>query len=105
MTTNNKPRRMAPPPEAAADAALPPTKAPGFNASPASPKRATKQDLVLEMLQREGGVPLSAIAAATGWLPHTVRAVLTGLRKKGHNVARSKTDGETCYAVTTARAQ
>ena len=104
MTTTNKLRRMAGPPEAAADVILPPTKMPGFNASPA-PKRTTKQDLVLEMLQREGGVPLSAIVAATSWLPHTVRAVLTGLRKKGHNVARSKTDGETCYAVTAAHMQ
>ena len=104
MTTNNNPRRMARPPEAAADAALPSSEMASFNASPA-PKRATKQDLVLEMLQREGGVPLSAIVAATGWLPHTVRTVLSGLRKKGHNVARSKADGETRYNVVQVQGQ
>ena len=27
---------------------------------------------------------------ATGWLPHTTRAVLTGLRKKGHLIERGK---------------
>ena len=105
MTTNNRLRRMARPPEAAANATRPLTETAVVNASPASPKRASKQDLVLEMLQREGGVTLGAIVAATGWLPHTVRAVLTGLRKKGHNVARSKTGGETCYAVTAAPTQ
>ena len=104
MTTNNKPRRMARRPEAASKTTNSLTDTLGFNASPV-PKRASKQDLVLEMLQREGGAPLSAIVAATSWLPHTVRAVLTGLRKKGHNVARSKSDDETFYFVTAAHSQ
>ena len=99
MTTTTNPRRMARRPEAATDAILPPTESPGTNSSPAAMKRTTKQDLVLELLRREGGAPLSAIVDATGWLPHTARAVLSGLRKKGHNVARSKVDGETRYAV------
>ena len=102
MTTNNKPRRMARPPDAAPKTTNSLTETASVDASPASPKRTTKQALVLEMVQREGGVPLSALVAATGWLPHTVRAALTGLRKKGHNIVRIKTDGETCYAVTAA---
>ena len=97
--TTTKPRRMARPPEAAAASNPAASEAPEAYESPAAPKQATKQDLVLKMLQREGGVPLSAIVDATGWLPHTARAVLSGLRKKGHNVARSKVDGETRYAV------
>ena len=60
-------------------------------------KRVTKQDLVLALLQAEGGASLSAIVEATGWLPHTVRAALTGLRKKGHAIVRTKHEGETRY--------
>jgi hypothetical protein len=30
---------------------------------------------------------------ATGWLPHTTRAALTGLRKRGYVIARERIDG------------
>lgn len=33
-------------------------------------------------------------------LPHTVRAALTGLRKKGHAIVRDKRGEETCYRIT-----
>ncbi len=36
---------------------------------------------------------------ATNWLPHTTRAALTGLRKKGHEIERSKRDDTTCYRI------
>jgi len=39
--------------------------------------------------------------AATGWLPHTTRAALTGLRKKGHAIARDRVEGVTRYAIET----
>ena len=93
MTKTNKPRRMARPPQAPATAPEP------------EPKRTTKQDQVLELLRREGGAPLGAITEATGWLPHTARAALTGLRKKGHEVTRSKVEGETRYSVQSASMQ
>jgi len=38
---------------------------------------------VIEMLSRSGGASLADLIAATGWLPHTTRAALTGLRKRG----------------------
>ena len=75
------------------------------NEAAATQKRSTKQDRVLQLLSREGGAPLSAIIEATGWLPHTARAALTGLRKKGHEVTRSKIEGETRYLVTEAALQ
>jgi hypothetical protein len=46
----------------------------------------TKASQVQAMLQRGDGVTLGDIVAATGWLPHTARAALTGLCKKGHAV-------------------
>ncbi|MHA6724281.1 hypothetical protein [Sphingomonas sp. RS2018] len=32
-------------------------------------------------------------------MPHTTRAALTGLRKKGHAVVRGKRGDQTCYSV------
>jgi hypothetical protein len=54
---------------------------------------------VLALLSRPDGATLPELIAATGWLPHTTRAALTGIRKKGHHVARTKRDGATCYRV------
>ncbi len=70
----------------------------------AAETRPTKQGLVLDLLRRQGGVPLSAIVEATGWLPHTARAFLTGLRKKGHAIERIKVEGATRYTILRAPA-
>ena len=51
-----------------------------------SPPTGSKQALVIEMLSREDGASLDALIKATGWLPHTTRAALTGLRKKGYAI-------------------
>lgn len=72
-----------------------PLAAAAANAAP----RTTKSALVLELLGREGGATLAELVAATGWLPHTTRAALTGLRKKGHALEKTKRDGVTCYRV------
>ena len=69
---------------------------------PASRPRTTKIDGVLILLRRPEGTTLAELIAATGWLPHTTRAALTGLRKKGHAVTRGKRDGATCYQVVEA---
>jgi hypothetical protein len=68
------------------------------SAPPALP-RPSKQTAMLALLQREYGATSPELIEATGWLPHTVRAALTGLRKKGHEVTRGKRDGVTCYHV------
>jgi hypothetical protein len=41
---------------------------------------------VVELLQRDQGAKLDELIAATGWLPHTARAALTGLRHRGYEV-------------------
>lgn len=61
----------------------------------------TKAARVLDLLHRPGGVSLDELEAATGWLPHTTRAALTGLRRKGHAIARDKVEGVTRYAIET----
>ncbi len=52
------------------------------------PRGRTKQALIVEMLSQEQGTTLAALIDATGWLPHTTRAALTGLRKKGYAIER-----------------
>ena len=93
MTAMKKPRRMARPPVAGDGADNEPA------THVATALQSTKLGLVLTLLQQDGGVLLSALVEATGWQTHTVRAALTGLRKKGHTIERSRIDGETRYAV------
>jgi hypothetical protein len=59
-----------------------------------SPRAGSKQALVAEMLSSNGGATLDALVKATGWLPHTTRAALTGLRKRGLSIQRSRESGE-----------
>ena len=70
----------------------------------ALPKARTKQSQVLDLLSRNEGALLSEIVAATGWLPHTARAALTGLKKKGHIITRGKRDVVTCYFIASVAA-
>lgn len=59
----------------------------------------SKLTKVLSMLQAEGGSTLPELVAATGWQPHTARAALSGLKKKGHAIEREKVDGVSCYRI------
>jgi DNA-binding MarR family transcriptional regulator len=58
-----------------------------------SPRVGTKQALVIEMLCTKGGATLNTLVEATGWLPHTTRAALTGLRKRGFSIERTREEG------------
>lgn len=60
----------------------------------------SKIDQVIFGLQTEGGMTLTQLAELTAWLPHTARAALTGLRKKGYRIERSSTDGVSTYRIT-----
>ena len=65
-----------------------------------APRRQTKIGGVIARLEREQGATLDEMVKATGWLPHTTRAALTGLKKKGHTIERDKRDDVTCYRIT-----
>ena len=67
----------------------------GSTAGKSSAREGSKQALVIGMLSAKGGTTLDALVEATGWLPHTTRAALTGLRKRGYSVERSRAKGET----------
>lgn len=65
--------------------------------APAIAKAPTKQSLVIDLLRRQEGALLTDIVTATGWLPHTARAALTGLKKKGHAIESRRADKQTTY--------
>jgi hypothetical protein len=60
-----------------------------------TPRENSKQARVINMLSAQSGATLDDLIAATGWLPHTTRAALTGLRKRGFAIERSRAEGET----------
>lgn len=67
----------------------------------AAPRTGSKQALIVDMLSKEPGVTIDALVKATGWLPHTTRAALTGLRKRGFAVERiPHAPGASLYRIT-----
>jgi hypothetical protein len=68
---------------------------------PASPAReGTKRALVIGLLSRPEGAGLDVLVEATGWLPHTTRAALTGLRQAGHAISRGTDEaGRSVYRI------
>jgi hypothetical protein len=89
--SNRKARNVAP--------ANPPAASDASEALPEQPRQ-TKASIFEALLTREGGASLEALCEATGWKPHTCRAFLTGLRKKGREVIRaSAKDGKSIYLI------
>jgi uncharacterized protein DUF3489 len=65
------------------------------------PREGSKLDRVLAMLSATSGATIAELIAATHWLPHTTRAVLTGLRKRGYELTltRGERDGVSVYRI------
>jgi hypothetical protein len=57
-----------------------------------APRGGSKLAQVIELLQRDHGATIAELIAATGWLAHTTRAALTGLRKRGYAVVINRSD-------------
>lgn len=64
----------------------------------------SKHPAVVKLLQRETGASVTELADATGWLPHTARAALTGLRKRALQIGKEKVHGVTDYRVSVGAA-
>jgi hypothetical protein len=65
--------------------------------------KTTKQDTVVKLLMRAQGATVEQLQKSTGWQPHSIRAALTGLRKKGHDVTRGENAmGATVYRIAKA---
>ncbi|MGB0748552.1 MAG: DUF3489 domain-containing protein [Magnetospiraceae bacterium] len=75
-----------------------------IQSQPPAKKRAanprTKTQKVLGLLKRPNGASIPELQKSTGWQSHTVRAALSGLRKKGCAIDRGTDDkGKTRYRL------
>jgi len=59
--------------------------------------------MLITMLERAQGASVAEIGQRLGWLPHTVRAAITGLRHAGREVTRNKDqNGQSVYRLAPA---
>ncbi|MCJ2131434.1 DUF3489 domain-containing protein [Methylobacterium sp. E-045] len=73
----------------------------GPDSAGTKPRSGTKQALIITMLQRDEGARVGDLMAATGWLAHSTRAALTGLRKRGMILTKGcDAEGRTVYRLT-----
>ena len=73
--------------------------------APGKPRPSSKIAVIAALLRRSEGATLDELTGATGWQPHTTRAALTGLKKKGHEIEREKVDGTSHYRITNSTDQ
>jgi hypothetical protein len=62
-----------------------------------APRPGSKLAEVIDLLRQ--GATIDELIAATNWLPHTTRAALTGLKKRGYEIVRNRSDGVTRYTI------
>ena len=68
------------------------------------PTKPTKIEIILKQLRRPNGASIIQLQKSVGWQPHSVRAALTGLRKKGHAIERGRdAKGVTRYSIAGVR--
>ncbi len=67
-----------------------------------APRGGSKLDRVLVMLSAKTGATVAELMSATGWLDHSMRAALTGLRRRGYELSltRGERDGASVYRTT-----
>ena len=72
---------------------------------PITIRTGTKQAQIIALLQRPEGAAITEIVAETGWMPHSVRGMISGTLKKklGLSIAAEKVDGRgTVYKLDAA---
>jgi hypothetical protein len=70
-----------------------------------TPRAGSKLARMIDLLQRSDGATIPILTEATGWLSHTTRAALTGLRKRGYAVVRARVGaGDSVYRIASAAA-
>jgi len=64
-------------------------------------KPKTKKAQLMQLLTRKTGADVATISEKLGWLPHTTRAALTGLRMAGFETSTEKPGNgkPSCYRI------
>jgi hypothetical protein len=66
----------------------------------AAPREGSKLASVIALLRRSEGATILALTEVTGWLPHTTRAAITGVRKRGYSVVLERSgEGASVYRL------
>lgn len=77
-----------------------PVAPPTIDTNSSSPTSApSRREALLDMLRAPEGASIEDLVEHFGWKPHSARAMLTGLRKAGHDVQRDKAGSVTIYRV------
>jgi hypothetical protein len=72
--------------------------------SEAPPREGSKLASVIALLRRSEGATIDVLTKATGWLPHTTRAAITGVRKRGYSVVVDRgVEGASVYRLSDPR--
>lgn len=64
----------------------------------------TKHQQVIDLLAHESGARLEVMSTKVGWLPHSTRAFMTGLKQKGYVLESEKVAGVRRYRITSSPA-
>lgn len=64
-----------------------------------NPRTGSKIQRLVDRLKAGEGASLDEMSEATGWQPHTVRAALTGLRKRGYQIDRRVEGSITVWSI------
>jgi hypothetical protein len=66
-----------------------------------APRPTSKLGRVFDMLAADAGATIGELTTATGWLEHTTRAALTGLRHRGYELSltRREREGGSVYRI------
>ena len=65
--------------------------------------RTSRLDLLAALLGRTEGATIEDMTQATGWQAHSVRGAMAGaLKKRGHSIVSTKTDGLRTYRIASA---
>ena len=75
-------------------------------AGKAPPREGSKLASVMALLRRSEGATINVLTKATGWLPHTTRAAITGVRKRGYSVVLDRgAEGASVYRLSDAQGE
>ena len=83
----------------AAVGATPPTAGQSDAANTAPKRPGGKLGEVLDAVEGPEGASLNELIAATGWQPHTTRAVITRLRQRGYDIRLSAAGEQKVYRL------
>ena len=64
-----------------------------------APREHSKTRRIIDLLQTGTGASLEDMITATGWQAHTVRAAMTGLRKRGYTITRTVEGNTSVWSI------